>query len=566
MATTWEDLAAEKKRRQAASIPKEWLITLPTDDVLDVTNIPANCGLLSPLELEITETREAATILSKVASGEWSSVQVATAFCKRAVIAHQVTNCLTEIFIDRALQRAAWLDEQLRSTGKVVGPLHGLPISLKDQISIEGLETTMGYASWVGKVAERDATLAEILVECGAVLYVRTNVPQTLMWPETYNLLFGRTVNPANRTLTCGGSSGGEGALLGVRGSILGVGSDIGGSIRIPAAMNGVYGFRPSFHRIPYDGSANSLGGQDSLPSVLGPLSTDLGGIKLFMQAVIGQRPWLKDPLSLRKHWDEDEYRLIEHGGGKKLTFGILWNDGLVLPHPPIIRALEITKNTLIAAGHEVIDWKPYKHDELYEVTKGIWAAAGDADYKAVVSQTGEPLLKSMGATNSPEPAAYIKSTGISAFELFKIQKKRALLRKEYLDYWQSTKALTSTGRPVDAIISPVAPFPPPPHGKNTSAEYTLIWNVLDYPACVFPVTKVDPVLDKPKPAHAFLSKVDQKIYGFVRCLHDSPETFKNAPVGLQLVGRSQEDEAVIAMTEIVDAALKATFQDKPRL
>jgi Asp-tRNA(Asn)/Glu-tRNA(Gln) amidotransferase A subunit family amidase len=108
------------------------------------------------------------------------------------------TNCLTEIFIDRALERAAWLDEQLKSTGKVVGPLHGLPISLKDQISIKGLETTMGacyvaarcadnvfgvlgYVSWIGKVAERDATLTEILIECGAVLYVRTNLPQTLM-------------------------------------------------------------------------------------------------------------------------------------------------------------------------------------------------------------------------------------------------------------------------------------------------------------------------------------------------------------------------------------------------
>ena len=117
--------------------------------------------------------------------------------------------------------------------------------------------------------------------------------------------------------------------------------------------MNGIYGLRPSYNRIPYEGSVNSLEGQDSLPSVLGPLSTDLGGIKLFMQAVIGQNPWLKDPLSLRKHWGEDEYLLIEHGGGKKLTFGILWNDGLVVPHPPIIRALEMTRDALIAAGHD---------------------------------------------------------------------------------------------------------------------------------------------------------------------------------------------------------------------
>jgi amidase len=166
---TWQELAAEKKARQTASIPKEWLITPPADDVLDVTDVPAKCGLLSARDLEITTISDVTILLQKLATGEWLSVEVTTAFCKRAIIAHQVvrsitdfisqlvgsliptrsvssfqTNCLTEIFIDRALERAAWLDEQLKSTGKVVGPLHGLPISLKDQICIKGLETTMG--------------------------------------------------------------------------------------------------------------------------------------------------------------------------------------------------------------------------------------------------------------------------------------------------------------------------------------------------------------------------------------------------------------------------------------
>lgn len=135
-----------------------------------------------------------------------------------------------------------------------------------------------------------------------------------------------------------------------------------------------------------------------------------------------------------------------------------------------------------------VVDWEPYKHAELYKVTVraafgtaemqsaypsqiDIWAAAGDADYVAVASQTGEPVLKSMSdysiSPGTAEAGVYIKDTGVSVFELFQIQKRRATLRKEYLDYWQSTKSSTSTGRPVDAIISPVAPFPPTPHGKN---------------------------------------------------------------------------------------------------
>ncbi|KAI0322719.1 general amidase [Amylostereum chailletii] len=551
--TTWQEIVADKKKRQAASIPKDWIITPPSTDVLDVTKIPAECGLLSAKELEITEIADVDSLLKKLASGELSSVEVTKAYYKRAIVAQQVVNCLTEIFVDRALARAAWLDDQLKITGKVVGPLHGLPISLKDQIRIKGLETSMGYVSWLGKYSEKDAVLTEILYACGAVPFVRTNVPQTLMWPETFNAIFGRTLNPYNRKLTSGGSSGGEGALIAMKGSPLGVGSDIGGSVRIPAAFNGLFGFRPSYNRIPYEGAVNSLEGQDSLPSVLGPLSPTLTGIKTFMKAVIGAKPWLKDPLAVRKPWDEAEYQLSEHGGGKKLVFGFLWNDGVTTPHPPIIRAMEMTKKALLAAGHEVADWEPYKHSEMYQIIADIWTAAGDEDYQAVIKATGEPLLLSMEDLDSTTAGMYITTESLSAFQLWQVQRKRQNLRKEYLDRWEATSTSTSTGRPVDAIISPAAPYASAPHGKNSSAGYTMVWNGFDYTACTFPVTKVDPAIDQKKAPHQFLSQSDEKIYA----LYD-PEVFKNAPVALQLVGRTLEEEGVIAMTEIVDAALRA--------
>ncbi|TFY81574.1 hypothetical protein EWM64_g2435 [Hericium alpestre] len=555
MPNNWQELIADKKRRQQESIPKEWIVQIPPDDVLDVTDVPRECGLLTAKELEITELDDVPLLLKKLASAEWSAVEVTTAFAKRAIVAHQLTNCLTEIFIDRALARAAWLDEQLKTTGKVVGPLHGLPVSLKDQICIKGLETVMGYASWIGKYSEKDSVLTEILYDCGAVLYVRTNVPQTLMYPETYNLVFGRTLNPRNRTLACGGSSGGEGALIALRGSPLGVGSDLGGSVRIPASYNGLYGLRPGYNRVPYEGTLNTQEGEDSLPSVLGPLCRDLGGIKVFIQSVASSKPWFRDPLVIRMPWLEDEYKLVEHGSGNKLSFGLLWNDGLVVPHPPIIRALEMTKKALLAAGHEVVDWKPYKHDELYDIVRAMWTAAGDEDYRAVTSLSGEPLLQNMedyveGATG----ALYLSDKAMTVYQLWQIQKKRIALRKEYLDYWQSSVKLTSTGRPVDAIISPSAFYASHPHGKNAGADYTMIWNCLDYTALVFPVTQVDTTLDQPKPPHEFLSEKDKAIYN----LYDSPETYKNAPVSLQLVGRTLEEEAVIKMTEIVAAALKA--------
>lgn len=124
-------------------------------------------------------------------------------------------------------------------------------------------------------------------------------------------------------------------------------------SVRIPSGFCGTYGFRPSYGRIPYAGSVNSMEGQDSIPSVLGPLCNSISGLKIFFQAVMSQKPWLRDPLAVRKRWDNYEYGLNEHNQGKELCFAILWTDQHVLPHPPIIRGLEITKKALIAAGHK---------------------------------------------------------------------------------------------------------------------------------------------------------------------------------------------------------------------
>ncbi|THH06919.1 hypothetical protein EW145_g3745 [Phellinidium pouzarii] len=552
--STWQELAAEKKQRQQAAIPKDWIVAVPPVDQLDVTDVPAKCGLLTPFELEITDTSDVGVLLVKLAAGQWSSIDVTRAYYKRAIVAQQVTNCLTEIFVERALARAGECDAYLKKNGKPMGALHGLPISLKDQVRLKGLETTIGYVSWIGDYATRDATLATILYEAGAVPFVRTNVPQTLMWPETFNNIFGRTLNPHNRKLTCGGSSGGEGALIGMKGSPLGVGSDIGGSIRIPSAFNGLYSLRPSFNRIPYEGSTNTMEGQDSIPSVLGPLSISLSGVKAFTKAVIDLQPWTKDPLAVRKAWDEEGYQLKEHGNGKDLCFAILWDNGYSLPTPPIRRALEIAKKALEAKGFKVIDWPGFNYGELSTTVSHIWAAGSLEDYATTTAKIGEPVIATMaldGVSSSLEWLTPIES--LSAYELWQLQKKRTELRKAHLDLWESTASLTGTGRPVDAIISPVAPYAAIPHGKNADVTYTMVWNGLDCPACVFPVSKVDPYIDVKEPRDKFLSKADEFFYN----LYD-PDFWQNAPTCLQLVGRTLEEEAVIGMTEIVDAALSA--------
>jgi len=376
---------------------------------------------------------------------------------------------------------------------------------------------------------------------------------------ETFNYVFGRTLNPYNRAHTCGGSSGGEGALIALKGSPLGVGSDIGGSIRVPAAFNGIYGFRPSYGRVPYAGCVNSLEGQDSLLSVMGPLSSSLGAVKLLMKSVASKRPWLKDPLAVMKPWNEEEYRLVDHGEGKRLCFAILWHDEFILPHPPIFRALEQTKKALLAAGHQVIDWKPLKHIEIYQTVMGIWGAGAVEDYRVTTLPSGEPIVHTMELTaETPDLVTSVRPfyENISAYELWQVQKQRRDLREEYLEYWNSSVALTDTGRPIDAIISPCAPSTAPPHGMNRTAGYTMIWNGLNYTALVLPTGLfVDPALDPKKPPHTFFTDFDKDNYN----MYD-PEAFKGTPMCVQVVGRTQEEEAVIGMGEIVDSALKASL------
>ncbi|EPQ61159.1 amidase [Gloeophyllum trabeum ATCC 11539] len=560
-APDWRARCKAKKQQQQEAIPRAWLIETPPDDVLNVLDVPYKCGLLTPREIEITDTTDVGALLSKLASGQWSSVEVTTAFYKRAIIAQQLTNCLTEIFVERALQRAQEVDDHLKVTGKVMGPLHGLPISLKDQFKIKGLETTMGYASWIGKYADSDSVLTQILYECGAVPFVRTNVCQTLNWGETFNHVFGRTTNPWNRYLTCGGSSGGEGALVAMKGSPLGIGTDIGGSVRIPSAFCGLYTLRPSYERLPYAGAVNSQEGQESISSVPGPMTNAVSGVKLFMKAVLDSKPWNKDPLAVRKEWSDKEYALSEHGGGGQLSFAIMWDNGLLKPHPPLWRAMRMCKAALEDAGHKVIDWQPYQMLEIFRNAESIYAADGGHDFHVVCEESGEPVIQTMSPDTNKHDLALDEplvqtvlgpeKKMLTAWELWQLHKEKRSLRKAQLDHWQATANQTGTGRPVDAIISPAAPYVAPPHGLNNDYFYTTFCNAMDYATSVVPVTFVDEELDRPVPPHEFYNHHDEANYK----LYD-PKLFHGAPVGLQLIGRTLEEEAVIAMTEILDNAL----------
>ena len=225
----------------------------------------------------------------------------------------------------------------------------------------------MGYVGWIGTFQGAKSTGREKVFESemvrelrnmGAVLYCKTSVPHTLMTGETVNNIIGYTWNPKNRNLSCGGSSGGEGALIGLKGSSVGFGTDIGGSIRIPAAFNGLYGLRPSAGRLPYEGMANSMDGQNSVLSVVGPLAHTAASLRLLVKSLLSQQPWLHDPLVIEIPWrDEQEKAVLEMIKSEKdgqLAFGLMKHDGVVKPYPPVQRAIEIMAKTIEKLGHKV--------------------------------------------------------------------------------------------------------------------------------------------------------------------------------------------------------------------
>lgn len=381
----------------------------------------------------------------------------------------------------------------------------------------------MGYVGWIGTFEGEKGTgkekvfESELVVELralGAVLYCKTSVPHTLMSGESVNNIIGYVWNPKNRNLSAGGSSGGEGALIGLRGSPVGFGTDIGGSIRIPAAFNGLWGLRPSSGRIPYQGMANSMDGQNSILSVVGPIATSLPALQLMVKSVLSQKPWLHDPHVVELPWrDEQEKQILDiigSAGSKsgKLAFGVMKHDGIVAPHPPVGRAVDMVVNTLRKLGHEIIEWKPPSHKSIGDVVLRAWAYDGGADIYKAFALSGEPPAQQIAGLYSKEPRPEMKASQIAATNV-EIRE----LQKQYMEYWNTTETLTGTGRPVDALICPVAPFAAARPEMYLYYGYSTWVNFLDYTSVVVPVTSVDKNVDMVDESFQPLDETDKAVY-----------------------------------------------------
>lgn len=229
----------------------------------------------------------AVALAKKIRDKLLSPVEVLEAHLTRIERLNPVLNAFVEVDAEGA-RRGARKSEEMIGRGERVGPLHGVPISIKSAIEVKGMRCEAGTRLRQGIVAERDAPLVERLRVAGAIILGTTNTPELLMAWETDNLLYGRTNNPWDVSRTAGGSSGGEAAAIASGCSAGGVGSDGGGSIRVPAHFTGICGLKPTPGRIPATGHFPGSVGPFALTGVVGPMARTAADLKVFFEVMQG--------------------------------------------------------------------------------------------------------------------------------------------------------------------------------------------------------------------------------------------------------------------------------------
>jgi Asp-tRNA(Asn)/Glu-tRNA(Gln) amidotransferase A subunit family amidase len=465
-----------------------------------IESLTAYHGPLTPADKE-TLTRPIEELVASVQSGTTTPLQVLRTYGKLALKAHSRTNCLTEILLPSAEKWLANSNKEGEGEGGEInlrGPLAGIPVSLKDTVVVGGYDTTVGYSSFVGNKTARDGAMVRLLKDAGAVPYVKTNCPITLLSFESTNAVWGRSRNPHNTAYSPGGSTGGESALLAMGGRI-GIGSDVAGSVRVPAHFSGCYSLRCSTGRWPKVGICTSMPGQEGVPSVYSPMARTLRDLTYFTRAVLAEmRPWTYDytvhPLPWRAEVEEE----FGDVGRRKLRVGVLRTDGVVDPSPACVRALAMAEEALRSQGCEIVEVQgaPDMYEglrlaslllnadgcQMFETFRrfGEWLDPG-AEQMRRLAGLWTPLrymyyLWVKYVQRDHIWAGLVRNWRLqSAFENWKLVSQREVYRARWFEWWNE--------QGLDVIISPPNATPAVPHDGMrdavSSCGYTFLFNLV---------------------------------------------------------------------------------------
>jgi len=502
-------------------------------------------------------------LAATIARGDVSSVEVVRAHVARIRQVNPPLNAVVVECFDEALEEAAELDRK-RARGDALGRLHGVPMTVKESIDVAGLPSTFGVSAHRHDFPGKDDPYVARLRREGAVLLGKTNVAQLLMFVETDNPVYGRTNNPWDLQRSPGGSSGGEAAIIAALGSPLGVGTDIGGSCRNPAASCGIVGFKPTAGRLPDFGRGSMPIGQLAIPSQLGMLARRVEDVALALEIANGGR----SP-------GPDAHTLADAGAvdASKLTVGYYVDDGFLPACSAAVRAVHEARNALERLGATVVPFAPPA------LTTGLVLfhriLGGDGGRGMLRYLDGSPLdfriRRMIHVASASRPALL----ALRALLRFSGRRKLDSLLHAYghrdtSSHWDAVaeleeyrarflSALDRAGpAPIDVLLSPAGALPAVRHGATVElgviGAYVAIYNVLGYPAGVVPFTRVreSEQLDTARSS----DRMD-------RAALESERGSKGLPIGVQVAARPfREHLALAVMSALEQVALERA--DRP--
>ncbi len=508
-------------------------------------------------------TLSAGELARLIAVGEFSAFEVVEAHIRRIEAVNPRLNAVVVPLFKQAREDAKKADAA-RERGDKLGPLHGVPITIKECFDIVGTASTAGISNRAAHRATEDDPLVARLREAGAIILGKTNVPQLLLYNETDNPVYGRTNNPWNLERASGGSSGGEGAIIAAGGSPLGLGNDIGGSLRTPAQACGISSLKPTAGRLTINGSIGDLifAGQEGILSQAGPMARSVADLTLAMQVLAA--PGLEaynpaiPPVPLG---DPSQVRL----DGLRVAMYI--DDGFFPAAPALRRIVKEAATALRQRGVQVEEFQPSGVKEAMRLVFGIIGADGGTSIKQVLgnskrdrrisgllqiaslpSRLRPTLVKAAERSGQPRLAFTIGSIrNHSANSYFKLIEDRNQYRLRFM-------AALDKGR-YDAIICPPHALPALTHGSSyylsSAASYAMLFNLLGLPAGVVAAGRVR--ADEESDRARTRDVID-------RTARNVEKNSVGLPVGVQVAARLWREDVALA----VMAALEEHFKAQP--
>jgi amidase len=448
--------------------------------------------------------------LERLRSGEVSVVELAEAHIRQIERMNPELNVFADFDAERVRERARKHDEWRGTRSR--RPLFGLPVTVKSSIATRGFKCEIGSRLHESEVPCKDAVVVARLRAAGALILGTTNCPEFLMAYETANLLHGRTRNPWDLERTPGGSSGGEAAAIAAGLSAGGLGSDSGGSVRVPAHFTGICSLKPTPGRIPGRGHLPPCVGPFAILGSIGPMARTMADVALLFSTLSGQDPLdpVSPPLALRAPGMAEL---------RSNRIGYFEDDGLVPVTPETRAAVNAAAAALRDAGFRVEPFRPRTLEQLRRLWWKFFVQCGAMFYAPDIAGREHqlsPIFSEFLSFSAAVPP-------LTAVELLNAWAELDLLRSKTL--------AEMSEHPV--LLCPVASIPAFRHDERTwivegraveyldAVRHTQWFNALASPASVIPVGR-------------------------------SPE---GLPIGVQIVARPFQDETALGVAAVVDAA-----------